>query len=280
MATWTNIHNLPGPLASAIRADGYRKRGDISATGLIRPPQMAELERIHDHEIVQDVADGVWRLLGQAVHSILERADTAHHLSEEALEAEVLGWKVTGRPDLLDQQGTLSDYKVTSTWSYIYSDKPEWEQQLNIYAWLYRKIGFQVKKLQIVAILRDWQSSKGGEEGYPPAAAVTIDVPLWGEKEQQTFVEDRVRLHQAKDKAECSAKERWERPTTYAVRKVGNVRAKRVFRDKAEADAFLVESGKGFEIEERPGEQIRCARYCTVSKWCPQAKALGVQSDG
>jgi translation elongation factor EF-G len=40
------------------------------------------------------------------------------------------------------------------------------------------------------------------------------------------------------------------------------------------------ESGKGFEIEERPGEQIRCARYCTVSKWCPQAKALGVQSDG
>jgi len=180
----------------------------------------------------------------------------------------------------LKHEYVLSDYKITSVFSFLLGDKPEWEQQLNIYAWLYRKIGFQVKKLQIVAILRDWQSSKAGEEGYPPAAAVTIDVPLWGEKEQQAFVEDRVRLHQAKDKAECSAKERWERPTTYAVRKVGNVRAKRVFRDKAEADAFLAESGKGFEIEERPGEQVRCSRFCTVSKWCDQAKALGVQSDG
>ena len=68
--------------------------------------------------------------------------------------------QVNGKPDLFEiNQGHLMDYKYTSVWSLIYSGeegKIEWERQLNCYAWLLRKSGYTVNKLDIVVILRDW----------------------------------------------------------------------------------------------------------------------------
>ena len=40
---YTNLHNLPEPIARAVKHDEYDAQGDISATGLILPPQIAYL---------------------------------------------------------------------------------------------------------------------------------------------------------------------------------------------------------------------------------------------
>jgi hypothetical protein len=62
----------------------------------------------------------------------------------------------------------------------------------------------------------------------------------------------------------------WEKPTTYAVIKVGGKRAKSIHPTKAEAQADLDTAGKGYEIQVRNGERTRCSSYCPVNQWCEQ----------
>lgn len=99
----TNKFNLPAPLVSAIKNDPYVHVGDISITSLIASPRKRQLELRHADEITEDASDRIWMLLGTSVHAILERADTRNHLTEERLTAKVLGWTVSGQPDLLGE---------------------------------------------------------------------------------------------------------------------------------------------------------------------------------
>ena len=279
----TNIYGLPDPIVRAVSNDTYRKVGDISVTGLIKSPRKVLLEARHDAEISEDVSERIWILLGQSVHAVLERATSEHHLSEEKLKAEVLGWTVSGQVDLLEGDMTLSDYKVTSVFSYLLGDKPEWGVQLNCYAWLYRKQGFKPKKLQIVAILRDWISSRAGQGDYPEAPIVVIPIKEWTDEGCQKYVEERVALHKScleigdNDLPECTPQEMWERETTYAVKKC---RAKRAvsggagFKSMAEAKVFINNNGAGLEIEERPGSRPKCERFCNAAPWCNQFKSF------
>jgi len=279
----TNKFNLPQPLVSAIENDPYKQVGDISVTGLISAPRKRQLEIRHKDDITEDASDRIWMLLGTSVHAILERADTRNHLAEERLTAEVLGWVVSGQPDLLGPDGVLTDWKVTSVFSFLLGDKPEWEQQLNCYAWLYRKNGFEVTKLQIVAILRDFMQSRASQDpDYPQCAVMVVDVPMWSQEEAQAYIEARVRLHQQAEFMmddelyNCSKQERWERPTTFAVMRASNKKATRVFNLDIEAEHFVNQHEKPdqYEIVKRPGESVRCARFCNALPWCYQGTAL------
>jgi hypothetical protein len=64
----------------------------------------------------------------------------------------------------------------------------------------------------------------------------------------------------------------WEKPTMYAVKKVGNKRATRVFETYEEADlaANVSHGGEKYEIEIRPGERTRCESYCLARDFCKQ----------
>jgi CRISPR/Cas system-associated exonuclease Cas4 (RecB family) len=270
----TNRFNLPQPLVDAVNYGWYVKAGHISVTSLLKSPRQRWLMERHGSDVVEDVSDRIWLLLGSAVHAILQKSHD-NHLVEERLRTTVEGWTLTGQADLLDPEMVLSDYKVTSVWSVIHVDHIEWEQQLNVYAWLYQQHGFSVKRVQIVAILRDWQQSKTVEHDYPPRPVKVIEVPLWTLERQEAFVLERVRLHQASETLaddalpECSDEERWARPTVYAV--MG--RAKRALRlhdtmDAAERHAREV---PGARVETRKGLSIRCERYCAVKPWCSQA---------
>jgi hypothetical protein len=61
----------------------------------------------------------------------------------------------------------------------------------------------------------------------------------------------------------------WEKPTTYAIKKEGGMRAKSVHRTLEEAEAVLT---KGYILEVREGERTRCEKYCQVSQFCSQYK--------
>lgn len=280
---YTNKHNLPESVVNAILNDPYVGGGDISVTSLIKPPQMRVLEYIHREEVEEDVADSVWRLFGQAIHSVLEKNAPKGAESEKRLETEINGWRLSGQADLL-HNGVLTDYKVTSVYSYLMGDKPAWEQQLNILKFIFERNGHEVRELEIVAILRDWTASKAGgatSQDYPPSPVVRINIPAWLDSRITEYLRERIALHQEAEKLhagelpDCTPQERWERPTTYAVKKEGARTAYRVFDD---ADKAHEESEKrGMIVEVRRGENIRCERYCRASQWCEQFSKIKIQ---
>lgn len=280
---WTNKLNLPAPLAAAIRNDSYVQVGRISATGLLQPPQKKVLEYRYRDQITTDVSENIFSLFGQAIHSVLERSATPNELAEKRYIANVRGWDVSGQVDLFEtlhaSGGLLSDYKTVGTVSFQIGDKPEWESQLNIYAWLFSKHGVKVNELQIVAILRDWSLRKAArDKEYPQAGVQLIKIPLWPLEKTEKFVEDRVQKHQAaqecldKNLPPCTPEERWSTPGVYAVMKAGRKNAVRLFDSAAEANALVLTNGAGYSTVYRPGENIRCASYCKAAPFCPQLK--------
>ena len=69
----TNKHGLPDTLVKAVSRDTHRTHGTISCTTLIDGPQIRLLKQKHDYTV--DVIDGLYALIGTALHNILERSD-------------------------------------------------------------------------------------------------------------------------------------------------------------------------------------------------------------
>ena len=224
----------------------------------------------------------VWSIIGTAIHGVLEHGRDENHIVEQRLHADVDGWHISGAVDLQiinDGKVDIRDYKTTSVWS-VMNHKIEWEWQLNIYAWLVEHATEKpVNSLGIVAILRDWKSREvGTKEGYPESPITEVEIPLWDYAEREAFIKERIKLHSAAEFAmetdgelgDCTPQEMWEKPTKWAVMKIGGVRAKGVYDTEDQAGAALEELGNGHEIQVRPGERTRCSGFCPVSKWCKQ----------
>lgn len=281
----TNKLGLPSSIYNAVARDPY-SRGDahISVTGLIGPARKRILEIQHGDKLTEDVADRIWSLMGQITHGILERSDR-EAWTEERLYIERHGWRISGQFDrVLLEEGLLQDYKLTSTYSIKDGAKPEYEAQANLYALMLREHGYEIRRAQIVAILRDYQKAKAQHDpGYPQAPVVVMDVPLWPADLVETFVEVRLKAHGDAQHVlpHCSPEERWERPGKWAVVKQGNKKATALFdhRDLAQFYIDTLEKekagrGAAFRIDERPAEPIRCKDYCPARPVCRQADEL------
>ena len=243
MSKLTNLHDLPPALVRAVTFDDYdRGKADISVTGLLRPPQMAYLEQLHEAEIEEDISERMWLLLGSAAHVIMERSVEAPQIAEERLFMPSCGWTVSGKSDMYDPDTQMiTDWKVTSVWSVIYEPQGriEYRQQLNLYRLLFEANGYPVKGLQIFCVLRDWQKRDAEKRSdYPAVPFKAITVPVWDKTEAQGFMTRRVLLHQkAREEgiyAGCTDEERWKNAK---------------------------------------GEYPRCAGYCRVAKFCKQWEA-------
>ena len=291
----TNSMGYPEALVRAVSNDSYsRGEGvDRSVTGLLAPPRQAALKEIHGHEIVEDVSDRTYALYGQLIHLLLERAgeQSRNAINEERLYAEVGGWTISGQTDTLtlteDQRSwIISDYKFVTAYKFkrSYSGElvmpEEYEQQLNLYAYLLRVNGFEVDELRIVAIYRDWSKLEAKrDKNYPQLGAETHDVPLWSEERAKAFMEERVRLHQSaeNDLPECTDSERWAKPDKYALMPTAkSVRARKLFDSEIDATTWAAANNMkpGWVIDHRKGANVRCENYCVVSEWCEQFKIL------
>jgi len=279
----TNKFNLPQTFLNVLDRPTYSKGGaNISATQLLNSPKIVALTKKYDDEIEQDASEMVWSIIGTAIHGVLEHGRDENHIVEQRLHADVDGWHISGAVDLQiinDGKVDIRDYKTTSVWS-VMNHKIEWEWQLNIYAWLVEHATEKpVNSLGIVAILRDWKSREvGTKEGYPESPITEVEIPLWDYAEREAFIKERIKLHSAAEFAmetdgelgDCTPQEMWEKPTKWAVMKIGGVRAKGVYDTEDQAGAALEELGNGHEIQVRPGERTRCSGFCPVSKWCKQ----------
>jgi hypothetical protein len=286
----TNKFNLPQTFVNVIDRPTYSKgKAHISATEIINSPRIVQLKKKYWNEIEQDASEMVWSLFGSAVHNILEHGKDDHHVVEERLHLQHEGWNISGAIDLqeIEPNGTItvSDYKVTGAWA-VMNEKDDWHRQLNIYAWMVEKVKkVPVGKLQIIAIIRDWSARDAAtKESYPPSPVATIDIPLWTFEEREAFINKRIYEHGTAlfemetdgDLPDCTAEDMWEKKTSYALKKDGNVRAKSVHETQEDADKALAKSeesakkGEKFVIEIRQGERTRCKSYCQVAPFCTQ----------
>jgi len=276
----TNKHNLPDELVRACAVgERINTQDRISATELIGSPRVRQLKIRYGDKLEQDATDLLWALLGRGVHAVIEHHEGKNSIAESRLAFEIDGITVSGQSDLYHDiaGGTVEDWKTTSVYAFLLGDKPEWEQQLNIYAWLWRKTGFPVQHLRINAILRDWSKGKSKSQAdYPDCPFKTIEIPVWPQEKCEDYVMERLVLHSSArylpddDLPECTPAEKWQKPTTYAVMKKGNKRATKVCDTKLEADSVAF-GDKNLSVVERPGGCTKCEDFCPVKSMCKYA---------
>lgn len=279
----TNLHGVPATLMTLASTEYYSKgASQYSVTELMSPPRIRRLREQYDEKVEQDVSDMLWQLLGSALHVVMERGQTEGHLTEERLYKEVDGVTVSGAIDLQEETPDgviITDYKFTSAWA-VMQEKQEWHEQLNIYKWLVETVKRKkVVGLKVCALIRDF-SRHERKEGYPASPVQMVDIPMWDSVKTELYVRGRLEMHRnakvshdfGEPLQECSKEERWERDTTYAVKREGRKTAIRVFKTIEEAND-LSQKEKGY-VETRVGESIRCAgNYCGVAEWCDQRQA-------
>ena len=285
----TNNLNLPQPFVSAATSNHQPTDKRYSVTTVLGSTCEAVLWRRHGEEVDTDVSDMAWLIFGSAVHQILENAqETDTQLKENKLVVDVgNGYELSGIFDLYDDAtGTVTDYKTCSVWKVTYGEFDDWRRQTLLYCWMLRQIGFDARRGEIVALIKDHSKRKARfEKGYPqhPVYRIGWDFTEEDMAEAQTLVldwfqeVDRQEALEDDELVTCTDEQRWRKGDSWAVYKDGTKRAVRVLSDPDEAaelrDALERRTGRPHHVEFREGEDAKCEGYCEVRKWCPYWKA-------
>jgi hypothetical protein len=289
----TNSLNLPKPFVDAATSDHRYKPKRYSVTEVLGGTCEAVLKRRHAGEGEEDVADSVWRIFGTAVHKVLEQAEaTDTQLQEQWFSVHVQdGYRVSGIFDLYDEATkTVTDWKTTSVYTVLFGDFEKWRRQTLIYCWMLERSGFEARRGEIVAILRDHSMRKAKtERDYPkhPVFRIGWDFTDEDMRWAERYVSDWLTAVAFQEKLPddelepCSPEDRWHKPDKWAVMRRGQKKAVRLFEDKAKALDYMdwladqpSNKGRGLYIEHREGEDSKCESYCPVAQWCPYTKGL------
>ncbi len=223
---YKNEKMIPLPVIRGIKHSWDYSKGDadFSVTELLQPPKVRALKIQNKEKLVEDYSDTIASFIGNAVHKMLEdgnsKADdliTEMRINSSVIVDDVY-YTISGCVDLINKTtNTLSDYKTTSAYAVTGNfEKPEWEQQLNIYAWLYAQ-EFDKEDLpeaEIIAVLKDWSKGRSKNSNtYPPSPIFVKPIMIWKKSEIEEFIKERIRLHtnaltNTQDVI-CSDEERW-----------------------------------------------------------------------
>ena len=288
----TNKHGIPDTFVNVLKRPTYSKgKAHLSATQLLNSPKIVALTKKFEDELEQDVSDMVWSIFGTAIHGVLEHGKDDNHIVEERLHTTFDGWRISGAIDLQILTGpdtiSIRDYKTTSAWA-VMNEKIEWEQQLNIYAWLVETCKLKiVDSIGIVAIIRDWSRREAAKNpDYPQSPVKEIPINLWPYQQREDFISERISKHSEcefhmetdEELPPCTPEEMWEKPTTFALKKKGGVRAIKVYETLEDAEKACDE--KVHEIEVRLGTRTRCESFCPVNNYCQQWRDYQESRDG
>lgn len=275
----TNKYGLPESFVKMANSDYKVTPKRYSATTILDSTRSCILKRRHNDEIEEDVSNLIFALFGQISHAILEKTGGGENdFTEDKLITDVGdGYQLSGIFDLFSpEEEMVTDYKTCSVYKVLYSDYEDWRKQLLIYAWQLRKIGFKVRKGQIIAIMRDWQKSKAKyDKDYPQFQAQKIS--FYFNEDDFVDIENWIysRFEEIK-KAEklpdddlplCTKEERFNSGDKFAVMKKGRKTALRVLDTEEEANNYISLHG-GDYIEKRLGLDKKCMDYCSVCNFC------------
>jgi len=288
---FTNKYHLSEPLVKALKHNDYSAGdSDYTPSSLIRPPYMTKLLKKFNEKLVIDVSDRFFILEGNVVHHIIEQFADNNNLVEKRLYAKVGKWKIGAQLDnLVLDAGILGDYKNTTHFKFQRDfggrlpEVPDWEAQLNILSYVIRNNKYNVNKLEIVGLLKDFSKSQAKyTKGYPKAPIVKRDIQIWSDEKIEEYITTRAMLHDSENPAPCSDEEMWAMPAVYALKKKGRKSAVKLFPNESElmshatnkkwvnTDSMdtdhnpIIKLNKEYSIEFRPGKRNRCEGYCTV----------------
>ena len=261
---------------------------DFSVTSLLQTPRQFQLTRRHKDELPERSLDSrLATFIGHAIHKAVEKsvADNPDYLIEHKMlfEEEVDGItvRVGGTCDMYDKVNKrLIDHKTTTTFLWGGELKQEWIEQLNIYAHLLRKLGYEVEKLTINCVYKDWRPTAGRykeDSEYPPLPVMEFNFDPWPADRAEEFYKERLREHVRNGDVLddilplCDDTHMWSKPSSFAVYRPGAVKAIRVLPTKRDAELYI-RSKKldGCKIEHRVGERTRCEKYCSAAPFCSQ----------
>jgi hypothetical protein len=314
---YTNKDNVSLPLAVWLMHDDYdydTRDNVVSATALLKP--IRALVLIDQHKGLDktvDIMSLVSSRMGSAIHAIAEKAWTNRKNISKALEAlqvsnlddklvinpdkvkegeipiyveqrhekEIDDYIISGKYDLI-VDGTVSDYKSTSVWSYIFdSNALKYTQQASIYKWL-APDRITDNNVHIQYIFTDWSAAQAmRDSSYPQTRVLTKEYPIWSTEQTKFFISEKIKLlKQYKDSPqedlpECNKEELWESETKYKYYKnpAKMARATKNFDTLEEANVRLATDGGVGTVVTVPGE-VKACRYCEVSDVCKQAQNL------
>jgi hypothetical protein len=287
----TNKLGLPQSFVEMAKSDFTADAKTYRVTSLLKGIREAILEKRHANEIEQDVSDMIWLLFGTATHGILEKQkEQGHEIKETRVSLEIGGYTLSGQFDLYDSEAKkIVDYKTCSVWKVIFGDYQDWKRQLLIYAYMMRKIGFEVNSGEIVAIMKDHSKREAKYKAEYPKLPVTV---IKFEFAEEDFAEIEVWLSARFEEIAyfetlpddklpvCTSEERYNSGDKFAVMKNGRKTAMRVLDNKEEAEQWMKSNG-GDSIEVRPGEDKKCMDYCSACEFCnyyQQIKAVRNES--
>lgn len=274
----TNRLGLPQAFVEMAQKDSAPEAGVYRVTSLLKGVRENILERRHHLEIESDVSDMIWLLFGTAVHGVLEHQEEgAAEFKETRLKVELADRVLSGQFDLYNADTkTVTDYKTASVWKIIFGNFGDWRKQLLTYAYMLRTIGFEVEHGEVVALLKDHSKRDAKlKPDYPklPVQKVTFDFSPGDFHEIEDWLVERLEAIKAAEELPddqlpvCTLEERFNNGNKYAVMAKGKKRALRVLDSHEAAEAWQAENG-GDYIEERPGEDKKCAEYCNACEFC------------
>ena len=287
----TNKLNLPRFWVQAVehQLSSHKSQADYSVTELLDAPRRVRLLKQYRDNIDTDASETVWAIFGTATHAIIEFAventNDGSLIAEQRMFAEFNGVTISGAFDIYDKNnGIIYDVKTSTAADVSSPDSPitirknkEREAQLNCYAYLARKEGYEVKGLANVLLLRDWIRSKSmRERNYPLHQVAVQEKKMWSDQEVETFIQQRIAIHErAKQELPyCTDEEQWKTERKFAVESRNASRAHKLTDTDEEAVAWKQQNAKGQYISERPRKSVRCEDFCAVKPFCTQYRTM------
>jgi hypothetical protein len=272
-----SLASFPSPFARALQKDHYTKgNSQFSVTQLLSPPQRTFLRM--NHEEIKTPYGGMMALLGTAIHNILE-ANVDESLGERKevrLHTEILGCKVSGQLDFYEP-GAVHDYKCVG--GVQEAAKKEHYLQVQMNGYLAKVNGWHVQNVGVMYFQRDWKQLQSlNNPAYPKTPFKSFVHPYEEQEAIDIFhqtVSDHLAATQGKPRP-CTQEEKWQKPDTYAIMKVGGSRASKVCDSLAEAESL---KKAGQYIQTRRAESTYCEHFCGFKHACPQYKREQLDSN-
>jgi hypothetical protein len=281
----TNRYNLPEVLYQSIASIEHERHGDFSITELQKSPRELQLLHRNDNNIEVDISSRVFTFLGTAVHSFVAQHVSDDYIKEQTFVADVGAYRVFGTPDIVDTGNNLLwDWKLTSTYK-ANEDNPDWNAQLQGYAWLLRQNEIDIYGGRIIVVMRDWSDGAARNGKGPEIPFKVHEIEMLANEDQDRYIYDKVSMHvDALDLPEselppCADEQRWKAPDQYKWVADGAARAFKI-ETSEEALRNYIESAKPRPesyILHIPGEYRYCNRYCLAAPFCSQHQATELE---
>lgn len=278
----TNNLNLPKPFVDAVSKEYIYQDKRYSVTTVIKGTKEILLSRRHADEIEQDASDMIWLIFGTAVHKVLEEGQEAvDELKETKIEVMMPnGYILSGQQDLYSESlKRITDYKTGTVWKVIYGDWEDYRTQCLIYAYMFKKLGFEVDNAEITMLLKDWSKTKAKLDPSYPQHPIHIQHFDFNDDDFafiERFLINKFYEIQGCEKLSdneiphCTPEERWATETKYALMKKGRKTAIKLYSNEEDAKAAIESSDMYVEV--RKGEDKKCTEYCNCCHFCSYYK--------